>query len=899
VLVTETWLDDSVGNSVITRNTNFNCFRCDRVGKRGGGVLILIPKYVKSYEIASFSDESFDALILSVLIGKITFTLANVYRPPGNDSSFVRKLEKLLQPVLAKPESLILMGDFNLPDINWNTSTVNVSSQNIHYNFLAFTVLNALHQVVNFPTRDDNLLDLCLTSDTVIISNIECLSPFAASDHNQVCVHLKLKLPNQNRNSFPNFAKANYDGIKNILSSLSWPDLFNDCISTENFYSVFSNILNSLIKQFVPLTPVKISSKKRWPKSVYTLQKEKCIAYRLYKQTRARLDYEKYRTLDKRIQQEQKRSQIAFERSFINGKNDKKFWNFVSSRFGGKQEIPPLKNDDGVVLVSDEKRAEIFGNFFETMYTKDDGLRPPLVHRMSELELHSVSFRSDIVYAELHSLANKFSYGPDGLPAFFLKKLAFELAEPLATIFEVSFRSGILPKIWLEATVTPVFKKGSRTDVKNYRPISLTCVPCKVMEAIVRDKLTNFLTASAIVSPNQHGFLARRSTVTQLLSCLNHWTSAIDNGKLVDVAYLDFASAFTSVSISKLTDILHQIGLRGPMLKWISNFLSGRSQRVRMGSVLSLPKSVSSGVPQGTLLGPLLFLVYINDIDSTVENSKVAIYADDCKVYTSFRKNEPPTELQNDLTRLNAWSNSMQLKLSLPKCIILHIGAQPDAFEYKLGASPLEPAAQIKDLGVTITSDLKSSTHCLLIAKKASQKASCILRFFETKDPKFLFRLFCVYCRPILEYASSAWNPFLKKDIVLLEKVQRSFTKRILYNQNLSYGERLTILESKSLAERRIETDLIMTYKIINGLVAIKVEDFFTLSHISTTRGHPFKIHKPKLNKSVSARFNFFSNRVINIWNQLPEKVVLSKSISNFKFQISQLDFSNHVDYDI
>jgi len=899
VCVTESWLDETVPNSVIIRNTDNICFRCDRVGKKGGGVMVLIPKKFKSFEIASTSNESFEGIMLSVFINSINFTLVNVYRPPGNDPQFMPKFENFLQPVLAKPECLILMGDFNLPDINWTTLTTDVSNQNINYQFLEFSLLNALHQAVHFSTREENLLDLCLTSDTIFISHVECLAPFASSDHNQIRVHLNLSSFEKQCGNFRNFGKADYEGMKRYFGTVCWPEIFNPCVCTEDFYAVFRNIFNSAIEKFVPFTPRGNSFKKRWPKSVIDLQKRKLMAYQLYKRTRIRVNYLQYRNLDKQIQREQREVQLAHERTLIANRSDKKFWNFVSSKFGCKQDIPPLKTANGEVLLSDKERAECFSEFFETMYTADNGEDPPLVQRASATELNTIVFRSEIVYAELCSLPNKFSYGPDGFPAILLKKLAFELAEPLSTIFEISFRLGTLPKIWLQATVTPVFKKGNRTDVKNYRPISLTCVPCKVMEAIVRDKITNFLSASGIVSPNQHGFMARRSTVTQLLSCLNHWSDALDNGKCIDVAYLDFASAFTSVSLTKLTNILHQIGLRDPLLQWVNCFLSGRLQSVRVDSCLSEAKEVSSGVPQGTLLGPLLFLIYINGIDSVIERSTIAIYADDCKVFSSFDKNEPRAALQNDLTNISTWSNSMQLNLSLPKCTVLHIGPRNRGidFEYSLGDVVLDSVPHIKDLGITVTSDLKFSAHCLTIARKASQKASCIIRFFETKDPLFLFQMFCVYCRPILEYASPAWNPHLKKDVVLLERVQRNFTKRIFRNQNLSYEERLNRLKTKSLAERRIEIDLIMTYKIINGLVDLNTSDFFTLSQLSNTRGHPLKLHKPRLQKSVSARYNFFSNRIINVWNELPEDVVLSASLPIFKQKICKHDFSDLVNY--
>ena len=413
------------------------------------------------------------------------------------------------------------------------------------------------------------------------------------------------------------------------------------------------------------------------------------------------------------------------------------------------------------------------------------------------------------------------------------------------------------------------------------------------MEAIVRDKLTHFITTFNVISPKQHGFMARRSTVTQLLSCLREWTSAMENSQCVDIAYLDFKSAFTSVSHSKLISILRHIGIRGQLLQWLKCFLSNRTEIVKIGNSMSEAKEVISGVPQGTILGPLCFILYINSIENTVKEGSLSIYADDCKVFASFPITQVEPVLNNDLQRILDWAQKSQLSLSIQKCSILHLGYNNPTREYILNGLPLKSSRECLDLGVSISSDLKFSTHCQTIASKASQRAGSILRFFETKDPHFLFSLFRTFCRPILEYASEVWSPHFKKDIDIIENVQRSFTKRLFVDRTISYEARLTILRDVTLQTRRNIADLCMVYKIVHGLTDLNFETFFAFAPNRNTRGNSLKLFKPSQIRFVRSVDSFFSNRVINPWNRLPDEIVTAPSLQSFKTRVRKYLSSN------
>jgi len=312
----------------------------------------------------------------------------------------------------------------------------------------------------------------------------------------------------------------------------------------------------------------------------------------------------------------------------------------------------------------------------------------------------------------------------------------------LAHIFSLSLISGIVPQMWRTAVVVPIYKKGPADRAVNYRPVSLTSVACRVMEKIVSSSMISFLRANNLISSEQHGFLSRRSTVTQLLETVFDWYSAINDKKCVDVLMIDFLKAFDSCSHPKFLAKLSKYGIDGCLLIWIQNYLSDRTQSVQVGLCRSRVCPVVSGVPQGSVLGPLLFLLYINDLSSTLSYVSCKLYADDAKLYSSFDRSDEIFPLDTALIDLLKWSNIWQLPIAVSKCNVLHIGYSNPRNFYALGARLLEPVDVIRDLGVQLSSNLSFSAHCSLSALRASRVAHMLLRAFKGRFPLTLVRAF-------------------------------------------------------------------------------------------------------------------------------------------------------------
>ena len=480
--------------------------------------------------------------------------------------------------------------------------------------------------------------------------------------------------------------------------------------------------------------------------------------------------------------------------------------------------------------------------------------------------------------------------GPDGIPTRVLKICAAQLTKPLTILFKRSLQLGKLPSEWKRAKITPIFKKGSKSKAENYRPVSLTSQVCKILERVILKHIKSHLKHNRLVSTDQHGFQTGRSCQTNLLEAFELWTRWLDEGKGVDVAYLDYQKAFDRVPHQRLIRKLKGYGIRGSVLDWICDFLSDRSQQVVIGSSTSSSSRVVSGVPQGSVLGPTLFVIYVNELPNLVQ-SKCKLFADDTKLFHEIQNGEDALTLQDDLDKLTDWSSKWLLKFNLGKCKIMHCGQANPCTEYVMKESNSEPrvlnsTSVETDLGVVVTSNLKATSHCEAASKKAARALRLLKMAFSNLNLGNFKMLYTTYVRPHLDYCLQAVGPHMVQDIQRLEKVQRRATKLVRELRCLPYQERLKKLDLLSVKDRVLRGDLIEVYKIVTGKVDIDPKQFFELQEGSSTRGHHLKLKKRRA--AHHYRNQFFANRVITPWNELPEHVVSAPSVNSFKRRLDQ-----------
>ena len=477
--------------------------------------------------------------------------------------------------------------------------------------------------------------------------------------------------------------------------------------------------------------------------------------------------------------------------------------------------------------------------------------------------------------------------GPGGIPPRMLRELSREIAPILTTIYRSSLNTGAVPGDWREALVSPVLKKGAHDNPINYRPISLTSIPCKVLEHILTSATMTHLD-SHILTPRQHGFRKRRSCETQLLEFIDEVSSTMERGIPTDVIVMDFAKAFDRVNHSLLVHKLDHYGIRGSTNRWIANFLHGRKQAVVVDGAKSGYIDVTSGVPQGSVLGPCLFLAYINDLPQRV-SSPCRQFADDTILYRFVTTAQDRTTLQEDLGRLEDWASEWDMTFHPDKCSRLSLtrSRNNEDYDYVLHGHTLATVSSAKYLGVTIQSNIGWEAHINNICAKGNRMLGFLRRNLKVASRHIKETAYKAIVRPILEYASSVWDPHTTKLIRKLEMIQRRAARFCLnrHHNTFSVDAMLTTLAWPTLQQRRKQARLTMLYKIRNGLVT------GAYPQLVESAGRRRRTHD-RTYQRIPCRTDYrrycFLPRTICDWNSLPHDTVHSLSLGTFRSRVSK-----------
>ncbi len=782
----------------------------------------------------------------------------------------------------------VICGDFNLPKIDWKWCA---ALDHKHSIFVDFCMQYGLSQYVMEPTRLNHILDLVLANKLNIVHNVKVGQP-CVSDHNIVSFNLNVSSRSHRGATATvsryDFVLADYNGMSLALKAVNWSAFFVYCRSVNDFWLKWLEYIMTLVNCYVPLRTVRSAECKmtRLPNYVRNLVARRNTAWREFRA--GSRSVELYKRLRARCKAALRRHLKSVESRVFLSRKPKRFFAFVGNKINPKSNVYKLQNVDGSFATSGVALANIFSNEFRGNYCSEKVHSMPVFPSRTTNVCGDPCFDRPTVYAALVS-TNDSAAGPDLLPGKFYRMLATELTPALTIIFQQSFLSGTVPDMWRVAAVTPLHKKGVKDLAGNYRPISLTCIACKVMERIIRDVIMQHLTVSDLLSPSQHGFRDKRSTLTSLIISQYDYITQLDNGSDIDLILFDFSKAFDSVNHELLLLKLRAYGINSRLLAWIAQFLSNRRQYVSVQSAISDPVYLPSGVIQGSVLGPTLFTIYINDIPDVISFANLQLFADDLKLWRSIKCLSDRINVQTDIHAVYEWSCKWLLPLSFDKLMYMHIGARYGDFCYMCGASQVKSVNQVKDLGVTYTSTLSCRPHYDIVRKKAHGLCAMIYKSFECRDASFLTRLFCSYVRPVLEYSSPLWSPHMKVDTSSLERVQRLYTKRIPSLRGMSYDERLNAVGLKTLEHRRLVLDLLFMYKIVHNLCAVKLSDL-AISPVSCSvrirnRGYGLHATIPVSSLSLYA----FEHRVCKLWNALPAKA-LCLSLNRFRHYVNGLD---------
>ena len=529
--------------------------------------------------------------------------------------------------------------------------------------------------------------------------------------------------------------------------------------------------------------------------------------------------------------------------------------------------------------------------------TDDPGTEPPeLVNDVDPApypNMQPITIHVNGVAKLLRNLKAHKATGPDQVPAKLLKEAADQLAPMLRTIFQASYDQESVPDAWRHADVVPAYKKGDHSIAANYRPISLTSISCKLMEHILQSSIMRHLDTHGILTDSQHGFRKRRSCDTQLLLAIDDLQRALDNNLQVDAILLDFSKAFDKVSHARLAMKLEHYGITDHNLGWIKSFLNDRTQQVVLEGTKSGTIPVTSGVPQGTVLGPLLFILYINDLPDQVTSS-TRLFADDSLVYRIIRKPQDAETLQTDLDALQRWEKQWSMEFNATKCHTLRFTrkTKPLTPTYEIHGHTLDLCDTAPYLGVKLNKKLSWEPHCTSVANKSNGTRMFLQRNLGNTPRQIKIQCYVTLVRPILEYASTVWDPHTQTSINRLEMVQRRYARFVHgdYSRTSSVTPMMADLGWEPLAERRAKAKAAMMFRIRHDLVDIKLDDHFT-AVTTRTRGNSDKFRVPYA-RTLSKKNSFFPDAT-RLWNSLPGETTSAPSLDSFKSRLAGLRLRN------
>ena len=683
------------------------------------------------------------------------------------------------------------------------------------------------------------------------------------------------------------YKKAKFDEMRAEMQNIPWKEILNG--EMESDWKVFKTRFQDLCHRFVPTKSVKEMKQPPWLKrDNIKLIRQKRNAWKNYRENKNSDTKVKFMGIQKKVKKSVKNAKHNYEKMIAkNAKtNPKLFYSYLGKKKQNKIRVGPLKREDNSLCHEEKEMADIFNKHYVNVFTKEDPKieddQPPF----DKPKMNDIQFTPSLVAEVLKHIKNSSSPGPDEISQRILKEVAHEVSVPLSILYNKSINTGQLPLDWKTANVVPLFKSGSKGEPINYRPISLTSVIVKIMERVIKENIMKHLTSNKLISSSQHGFLPKKSTTTNLVTYTDFLTKNLDNGDPVDVLYLDFSKAFDKVPHKRLIQKLKRYNISEKTLGWIEAWLSNRKQRVLLNGTYSDWLDVTSSVVQGSVLGPILFIIYIDDIDTCLGTISgfVSKFADDTKIAKVVKDKKSAAEMQTVITNLEAWCKKWGMVFNIKKCCLMHFGYNNPKTEYQMDGQRLAASNSQKDLGILISDNCNPSAQCAQAAKKANQVLGQINRSFSCHTKDIMTQIHKVFVRPHLEYAVAAWSPWLQKDIDALEKIQRRATRRIS-NIRGTYPERLKQLNLTTLEERRKRGDAIEVFKCLNGSWDIKKNSLLTLNNSNQPRTRHQNSHMPLVvpHARLEMRKNSFAVRGSELWNSLPSNIRQSSSTNAFK----------------
>ena len=891
ICIVESWLSSDICDSELSL-PGFSLFRRDR-NRHGGGILVYVKSTLSPSIISYNSSSPIELLLISVKPKHSSFTLAVFYRPPSSPNA----LNTLQTALESLPHStllnLVLLGDFNV-DYTSPSPALN--------QILALSDLFSLDQIVSHPTHfspsgSPSLIDLVFTSPSFSPSSCNILPPISNSDHRAIlfCLPASQVPSPSSSSSFRRvwlYESADFSITSNFLSNIPWSSI----LSSSDVNCAWLTFKFTFLRIIHLTVPSKLVSSPPYPpwitRSFLSRIKKRNSLFQHAKLSNSPLAWSAYRSFRNSTLSYLRSLKAKFFARLSSSPTARQFWSFVKKLRKSSSSIPPL-SDSGSLVYSDSSKANLLNDFFCSCFNSscpvlsstDPGPTPSFCPS-------NLLCSQEQVLQLLLNLPTDSASGPDAISSRMLKSTASSIAFPLSHIFNLSLKSGTLPSEWKHSHIVPIPKTKSPSSLpSDYRPISLLPIISKVLERHVYNFIFDFCNRHDIISNCQFGFRPGFSTVSALLSFTHHCYSLFDSRKSVCAIFFDLRKAFDSIPHKLLLDTLSSTGLPPLLIHWLRNYLSNRLQQVVINGQSSRHSLVLSGVPQGSILGPLLFIIYINGLSNIPLSStaKLILYADD--ILLSLPCNSPSdiSLIQHNIDLISSWISANYLTINSSKTKYMFISPKPSSFFSSfpllcLNGSSLELVSSYKYLGVLISSNLSWSLHIDSICRKSRQILGLLFRhFYRHSSPSALFKLYIALVRPHLEYCSILWDPSSPSVVNSLEKVQFFTLKLCSKHWSSSYSSLLRKFNCPSLSSRRKISKLIFLFKILHGYVYFPPDSFLIRPppRIPIRSSHPLNLLIPFAR--TSALLHSFIPRSSSLWNSLPHSIKDCTSLSTFK----------------
>ncbi|MCG7877682.1 MAG: reverse transcriptase domain-containing protein [Candidatus Thiodiazotropha endolucinida] len=900
ISLTETWLNETIMNEDITFNNFQPPFRRDRIGDSHGGIAVYVKNGIPCKRRGDLELIDIECMWLEINVRNRKILVGTFYRPPNSTPFVLNEIENSIGlAVDTGTADIVVVGDFNLNVLN-TQSERKIADLCQQYNF---------NQLINEPTNyteySSTIIDLIMVSNMHSVNHSGVGEPFLMQDIRYHCptfciFNFKKYNPKSFNRKIWLYDRGNYAELCQKVSDFDWNSIRNDDV---NIYAEsFTDNLLALAEQSIPCKTVTIRPRDLpWINSdIRKTMRKRNRLFRKYKHDHRIDTYSRFKQTRNEVIKLIRKSKQNYITSLANklktgNLSVQDYWKTLKTFIKPTQtsSIPPLLKDN-VFISEDSEKANLLNSYFveQTLIDDQSATLPCSINRDIPT-LNTVQITPKQVEDTLKSLKLGKASGPDNVNNRILKELAEPLSNPLCDLFNYSLAKCVFPDKWKEANVSPLFKKDDPSLISNYRPISLLSTIGKVMEKIVHKHLFNYFKEHSLITCLQSGFSPGDSTVNQLVDIYNTFCKALDDGKEVRAIFCDISKAFDRVWHRGLLHKLEKVGIKSTLLHWLASYLSNRKQRVVLPGGISDWLNIHAGVPQGSILGPLLFLIYINDIVDNIDSS-VRLFADDTTLYLIV--DDPHVvarQLNSDLEKIHVWAERWLVKFNPAKSESLLLSRKKNRPLHPpllMNNEPIQEVSSHKHLGIYLSSDGTWHEHIDYITSKAWTRINVMRKFKFTLDRQALEKIYVSFIRPLLEYADVVWDNCTRYEVIALEKIQIEAARIVTGATKLVSLEMLYRDTGwETLENRRRNHKLFLFYKMTNDITPAYLSALIPPLVENTTT---YDLRNATNIRQTMCRtqlyYNSFLPSCIRAWNELSPDVRDVNSLAIFKHRMNE-----------